>query len=831
MGRLLTRVGLVLSLALVVAAPLIAGGVHRPTMIALFAGALLCVVTFALGVRSDHRPVRIGATVIVPCMFLAVALVQSIPMPIGLRALLDAKGTALLTEHALEPPRMWPLSLDPPATRANVGKAAAAVVAFVIAYHLASGHSKRHLATRVVALTGVAAVAIGLVHRMFGATKLFGVFAASERSLLTGPFVNPNHTAGLLELAAFACLACSFHRRTALNRMGWMVGMVLCAGGTAATMSRGGVLALAMGIVMFVFWRFRAREHEGGHRARTSLAWGALLVGIVVLAAGALGSSQLIDRFRTSTVSGDTRFQLWRDSLHVAEAHPLGIGRGAFDRVYPVYRTLRTELTVRFAFVENEPLQMLIDGGWPFLVLVAAGFGFVAWRIIRHGRRDQVEAALVAGLFAVLVHSFLDFSLETPGVLLPFSFILGTVLGRSHVKDEPSRLMRFKLPIVAAACVGLVIGIGSLAHGSSDDFDALLKAARPEAKKQLVERAQRAHPIDYFYALVHARLEPLKAPTGTSSPRFRALNRALALCPSCEAAHAEVARNLWSLGRRKQALLEWRSAIDIQPKLLRPTLGELFAAGARPEEMAAVSTSRPERMLEVASFLSSVSRVEDAITVLDQAEAGGAPPDELLIVRAELQLKSGQIPQATASLTRARAAAIRDPRLEVVDADLRWHAGGERGPDDALALLDAAAAQYPSDLGIQRKRLDLVIKHEKWQASERAVQGLKHALYQNHLAVGEVHTAAARIAVRLGRWTEAIGQFRLALTQEPWNVTVWFELGQAAESAGRNAVAREAYAEAVRLRPTDASVVKALHDLDQRMARLRSSLSPGSGLP
>jgi tetratricopeptide (TPR) repeat protein len=827
----LAKVGVGLSLALVVAAPLIAGGVHRPTMITLFVGSLLCMVAFAVGSHSGHRSMRIGATVVVPCLFLALALLQSVPMPIGVRALIDARGTALLAEHAFEAPGMWPLSLDPPATRAHVGKAAAALVAFMIAYHLASGQSKRHLAPRVVALTGVAAVAIGLVHRIFGATKLFGVFSASERSLLTGPFVNPNHTAALLELATFACLACSFHRRTALNRMGWMVGMLLCAGGTAATLSRGGVLALATGIVMFVFWRYRASEQEGGRRARTSLAWGALLTGIVVLAGAALGSSQLIDRFRASTVSGDTRFQLWRDSLHVVGAHPVGIGRGAFDRVYPVYRTLRTELTTRFAFVENQPLQMLIDGGWLFLGLVAAGFGFVAWRLIRHGRRDRVEAALVAGLFAVLVHSCLDFALETPGVLLPFSFILGTVLGRSHVAEERSRLSRFKWTVVATACLGLVVGMGSLAHGSADDFDALLKVARPEAKKQLVERAQRAHPIDYFYALVHARLEPLKAPSGTASPRFRALNRALALCPSCEAAHAEVARNLWSLGRRKQALFEWRSAIDIQPKLLRRTIGELFAAGARAEELAAVAASTPDRMLEVASFLSSVSRLDDAITVLDQAEAAGASRHELVIVRAELQLKSGQIAETTSSLAQARAAAIRDPRLEVVDAELRLRAGAGHGPDDALALLDAAAAQYPADLGIQRRRLALVISHEKWQASDRAVQGLKHALYQNQLAVGEVHTAAARIAVRLGRWTDALGQYRLALTQEPWNVAVWLEYGQAAESAGRDAVAREAYAEAARLRPNDARVVKSLHDVDERMARLRSALSRTPGVP
>ena len=126
-------------------------------------------------------------------------------------------------------------------------------MAFLMAYHLASGQSRRHLLARAIGLAGVAAVAIGLGHRILGVTKLYGAFAAPQRSLLAGPFVNPNHTAEFLELGAFVCLACSFQRPTALNRIGWLVGTMLCAGGAAATLSRGGVLGLSMGVLLFVF--------------------------------------------------------------------------------------------------------------------------------------------------------------------------------------------------------------------------------------------------------------------------------------------------------------------------------------------------------------------------------------------------------------------------------------------------------------------------------------------------------------------------------------------------------------------------------------------------
>jgi hypothetical protein len=67
-----------------------------------------------------------------------------------------------------------------------------------------------------VAGSGIAAVVIGISHRIFGFTQLYGIAAASTRTLLTGPFVNGNHTSEFLELAAFTCLACRVFRRTAL---------------------------------------------------------------------------------------------------------------------------------------------------------------------------------------------------------------------------------------------------------------------------------------------------------------------------------------------------------------------------------------------------------------------------------------------------------------------------------------------------------------------------------------------------------------------------------------------------------------------------------------
>jgi tetratricopeptide (TPR) repeat protein len=797
-----------------------AGAVHRAPLALIMGLVGVGIALLYLGAKLGGRDIRTGSVALLPLAFLVIPAFQSIPIPLGLRAAVDPHGTALIADNALARPAAWPLSLDPPGTRAHIGKAAAALAIFLIAYHLASGRNRRHLLTRAVGLAGVAAVVVGIGHKIFGVAKIYGTLTSTHRTLLIGPFVNANHTAELLELAAFACLACSLQRPTALNRVGWLVGMVLCAGGAAATLSRGAVLAMAVGgLVLALLWRLARDGDNAGPSRKRSWAWGALVVGLVILAGAALSGEQLVDRFRTG-VGGDIRFALWRDSLRVVAAHPLGIGRGAFDRVFPVYRTLKTFHPLRFGFVENEPLQLLIDAGWPLFTLVLGAFGFVTWQIVKHGRRDKIEAALVAGLLAVLAHNLVDFGLETPGVLLPFVAILGATLGRMRTA-EPKLLLTSR-PLLAISCVGLVIGIGSVAHASYDNFDAALKNNPPaDVRRDLLVRAQRAHPIDYFYPLSFARLEPVRSPSGGPSPRFRALNRALMLCPACETVHIEVARNLWALGLRGQSLLEWRSAVEIQPKVLPSMLGELFTAGAKPEELASIAASDPERMIEIADFLGSMSRLDAAVIVLDRAEALGVRRDGLWLTRAKLLLQGGRAAAAASVLEQAHAGGVRDPRLALLDAQLRVENQGAEGADQALAILDGAATQNPTDLAVQRMRLDLVTRFAKWQASERALEGFKQALYHNGGSVAEAHVAAARIQSGLGRLTNALGEYRIALADQGGNVGLWLEYGRLAETAGHYPMAREAYGEAARLSPNDPAIRAALKALDERVGRAR----------
>jgi tetratricopeptide (TPR) repeat protein len=455
------------------------------------------------------------------------------------------------------------------------------------------------------------------------------------------------------------------------------------------------------------------------------------------------------------------------------------------------------------------------------------------WQIGRHGRRDKVEAALVAGLFAVLAHSMVDFGLETLGVLLPFVAVLAIVLGRIEPGGEPSPARgRWAWAAGATAFGCLALGVVSVAHASYDDFDALLKSARVGTeRRELLVRAQRSHPTDYFYVLAYAQLQPMAPTAGGPSPRLRALNRALRLCPSCEQVHQEIARSLWHVGKRGQALLEWRATVDLQPLLFPSTVGELFALGARPEEIAAIATTDPVRVVEVATFLGNNGRVADAFTVLDQADALGAPASERLLTRARLQVQGSQTDAARATLAAARQAGTDDPRLSMLEAQLLLQSKGAEGADAALAILDLAAARYPHDLDIQRMRVKAIIDFAKWKAADRALEGFKRALYQAQGSAAEAHAASAKIEARLGRMGAAITAYRVALADEPMNVTLWLEFARTAETAGRYTTALEAYRQAAQLSPKNPEIEKALLVLEQRNAALRGVMTRQPGVP
>ena len=322
------------------------------------------------------------------------------------------------------------------------------------------------------ALAG-AAVAIGA---LAAATGWIGVawrhtpWALPDQGLWRAAttFSYANAAAGLLVPLALLALA----QRVARPRSQALVlaGCLLLVG-VGATLSRGGAVALTIGLVVLAWLLGPARlmravgpcalgaviallglapSVPASRPPQTGLAVGALLVGLLV-AAGmtilgrravtvavlgiAVVAAVLVPRVlagapsaefgsRISIASSD-RIQAARAALRLAERRPLtgaGPGQATLYWVGPDGRTL----TVQYA--HNEYLQVLAELGIVGLALLLALLAVVA-RMVWRGRdlvgTPATWAGVVAGLSALAVHSGLDFLWHLPAIPLTAAVLAG----------------------------------------------------------------------------------------------------------------------------------------------------------------------------------------------------------------------------------------------------------------------------------------------------------------------------------------------------------------------------------------------------------------------
>jgi O-antigen ligase len=222
------------------------------------------------------------------------------------------------------------------------------------------------------------------------------------------------------------------------------------------TNSRGGMISLVAEILFLAVVsgitakkeRVPDREHRPSGQAvgkstafRVLLGLGlvlSLFVGVVLL-----GGESALNRFVGTVNSSDPttgRAHFWGVALDIIAANPvIGAGLGSFGVAYTQYDT-RNGL-MRLEQAHNDYLQILTDAG-----IIGAALGlFFIFILFRKGFgrrasddlfRSGVALGAMAGCFAVLVHSFFDFTLHTTSNALLFLTLaaLATLNGRVEEK-------------------------------------------------------------------------------------------------------------------------------------------------------------------------------------------------------------------------------------------------------------------------------------------------------------------------------------------------------------------------------------------------------------
>ncbi len=305
----------------------------------------------------------------------------------------------------------------------------------VVSLHLTTRGRVLRLLWTVVA-TGTGLAVLGLASRAAGRALAPWFPPDFPVTRLTSTFVNPNHQALYFAITALLAAALLLRPRAGAEARsrpgahrtprspGRLTRIVLLVGAIAVmtvalvlTFSRGGVIGLVAGLAVALAASLR------GRRATVVLGvvGGVCAVALVVLQV--VGNGALLNRFGTlgREPFAEYRWTVWERTVRMLGEAPLtGVGLGAFQDAFPMYRPPGIESDKFIDHAHNDYLELGAETGFPGLI--AAGWavsgllGFVARRFaLRH---DPLVRGIVAGglgaLAAVLVHSALDFGLHMP---------------------------------------------------------------------------------------------------------------------------------------------------------------------------------------------------------------------------------------------------------------------------------------------------------------------------------------------------------------------------------------------------------------------------------
>lgn len=368
------------------------------------------------------------------------------------------------------------LSVYPHATRTELLKVLSYLGIFLLIINYVDSKRKLMRISTIIVFSGIIVALLGIVQKVAGAPKIYWFWEPlfKKDASFFGPFVNPNHFAGYMEMVIPLSIGLFIVKwghlskdklrgtREFLITIGNEEGcklilfsffIVLMVGALFLSSSRGGIISF-LGSMVYLLFMIIKRE-----KGRQNIF---IIIGLMVSVFSLLiwmGIRPLIEEFSSiQDLSKDYdiqyRFQNWKDAVKLSRDFPLfGVGLETFSRIFPKYKTI--ELQYYYLYLENDYLQLLCALG-------IFGFGIFLWFILSFFRhigsgysKYRVEGissvryiflyGCLTGLIAIMIHSFWDFNMHIPSNALLLSMLMGLAISgvridpNSYVKDSQRR--------------------------------------------------------------------------------------------------------------------------------------------------------------------------------------------------------------------------------------------------------------------------------------------------------------------------------------------------------------------------------------------------------
>ncbi len=571
-------------LALVVPGAALAIGSLLPAVLVTvtLAAAASCVL---LWLEPPRRGARAGRWVLAAfAILLGATVLQAIPLPAGLVSTI-APGNADVWARALSPlreggPAWHPISVAPAATHVEVLRGVLYGCVFLAALRVTlSEGGVRFLEGVVIAAASMLALST-LAHNAVHAERVFGVYQPREMQGYVagriGPLLNPNHIAAYCNVGALTAAGVALADRRMTPRALAAGAAVLLAFTSVWAGSRGGTGSLVVGALLVAGLTFlRARKRHTAGQVEL------VIVVVALVAAGALVGVSASEVARGDLAGRDmAKLEIVRTAFRLVPVAPVfGVGRGAFESMFPLVREGTTYFT--FLRAENIVAQWVVEWGVPVSLGGAVAL-FLALRpnVLLRAERPPIGAWVA--IVAALLHDLVDFHLEVPGVTVLVAVCVAIVVGARRSSQDRKRETRGARlePVVAfasagAAALAALVVAPDFTHTLSDDRDLVAKlAVDPAVSREDFHATLRAamlrHPAEPFLPLagaIHAQ-----ARGGESVVPWVA--RALERYPRFGRAHLVLARSL-APRSRAQARLEYRLAYEYDANVRASVLREV----------------------------------------------------------------------------------------------------------------------------------------------------------------------------------------------------------------------------------------------------------------
>ena len=782
-----------------------------------------------------------------------VATLQMTPMPKGVlrlaspvtatmydQLLPDRPELVTSTDRSvpLTPPAGSTLSFDRGATRREVGRLLALLALFAIVRGNIDPVSGLKRLSVVATLNGSLLSLFGLVQAFSSKPgTIFWVYPTEGGPF--GPFINRNHFAFYVNVCIGLGLGLLLGRVRSFERMGvnlrspdrsaddrsgntWgrlKIGLLLdpaavaiifalglMISGVASSLSRGGFLALLGGFLFgMVVW-----FTQGTRRSAASSA--ILLVPAIALGLVSwLGYDQLSTRLstlQTGQVMEEQRSAIWARALPVARDFLIwGTGSGTYEFADMLHRVDADDAEIVVDHAHNDYIELLVEGGLAQLVPVLIALVLIfrhGLKVVRRLEKSQaggLATGALVGLVMVVIHSLTDFGMHIPScavlVIVLCSLLQGlegqpgnrptesddgaggafNVSGQTKWAIIGIRWTAAALAAVVVTSMGLLIAVEGWRalkvqeiRQQTFDLDKSGDPSRLSQKVTLLERAVRQIPEDYA---IHDDLV---------SAQFNAFEQDLYELKLVASNNVE----------------QTRARIDH----LDPALREL-------QRSRDLCPFRARIHMQFAEFAGEFSAADSRSVYLERAKSLAPGDPELWYRCGFFELQNGKTDQAWESWRHSLR--LSDRRLPEILAEASRHLDVRLLRDRILpenpATMMEAATQLPNGTDDGRR----ILLEAALALFERRT-GPTSADDEHRL--GQLYRA-------LGRSSEALATYRVALAEKPMQHAWRLELAELAAEQGQWEESRQELLFILGLQPENVRACAVLDEITRKIAEGR----------